>query len=130
MNAMNIAACAVLLLLAAAAGARAALDGEIYDATDSVGENQLGLDVQADAVVYDIIGDLLESPEFDIEENLRNYNIECTPASNVLRFSVRGARRHPPAPEHGPRNRRAARADLARPLTDRRRTARARVRRR
>ena len=84
---MMTAVLAALLILAARA--HAALDGDIYDPTDSVGENQLGLDVQADAVEYDIIGELLESPEFDIEENLENFNIECTPTSNVLRFSVR-----------------------------------------
>jgi len=87
----------VVLLLGFLACAYAALDGEVYDATDSVGENQLGLDVKEDAIVYDIIGSPMisdGSPAGDMEaptmemESLENFNIECRPDSEVLRFSV------------------------------------------
>merc|ERR1712048_688479 len=66
----------------------AALDGEVYDATDSVGENQLGLDVRQDSVVYNIIGAMAPMSEEELEESLSNFNIECTPTSETLRFSV------------------------------------------
>ena len=81
------------LMLAAAmvcvpAVVEAALDGEVYDATDSVGENQLGLDVRQDSVVYNIIGAMAPMSEEELEESLSNFNIECTPTSETLRFSV------------------------------------------
>ena len=82
-----------LMLIAAAmvcvpAVVEAALDGEVYDATDSVGENQLGLDVRQDSVVYNIIGAMAPMSEEELEESLGNFNIECTPTSETLRFSV------------------------------------------
>lgn len=77
-----------ILALGSVVVVNAALDGEVYDATDSVGENQLGLDVAQDAVVYNIIGEMGPMSDDEMEEALSIYNIDCTPESSTLRFSV------------------------------------------
>lgn len=85
---MSVSVMLAVMSVVCVPSVRAALDGEVYDATDSVGENQLGLDVREDAVVYNIIGAMGPMSDDELEESLSNFNIECTPTSETLRFSV------------------------------------------